>query len=192
MSRAANLDYGRVLWRAGHLEEAEAQFRAMIRRDPTFSSAWGNLANVLVDARDFDGAKEAIEQSLKLSPLWEGLEGRLLRRIEAFDLRDSLGVPYELPAEWAEECERPQPFGYLQGVTECVELLVVAGQVERVVERLDTFPVGSNLGFPFDPVWNLVLHDPRIQDRKAAELAFLGHSPVARGSPGGEESAPSS
>lgn len=178
LSRAANLDYGRVLQRARKFEQAEAQFRAMIRRDPTFSSAWGNLANVLVELQDYDGAEAAIEQSLRLSPLWEGLEGRLLRRIDALRRRDTLGVPYELPPEWTDECARPQPFGYLQGVTECLELLIVAGQVERVVERLEDFPVGSNLGFSFDPVWDLVLDDPRIQARKAAEMSILGHDPA--------------
>ncbi len=68
---------------------------------------------------------------------------------------------------------RTEPFGYLQGVTECLELLAVAGQVDELAERLEEFPLGSNLGFPFDPVWDLVLDDPRIRARKDAEMAIL-------------------
>ncbi|MCL7966075.1 MAG: hypothetical protein M8857_03125, partial [marine benthic group bacterium] len=66
----------------------------------------------------------------------------------------------------------------LQGVTECLELLAAAGRVEELVARLEEFPIGSNLGFPFDPIWDLVVDDPRIQARKDAELAILaGEAP---------------
>ena len=132
MSRAANLDLGRNLQRAGRLEEAARQFRKMIRRDPAFSSAWGNLAAVHIDAGAYDSARAAIEQSAKIrGELWEGLEGRLLRRIHALELRDSLGVPYEMPGEWAAECATDEPFGYLQGGSECLELKVIAGQLDE-------------------------------------------------------------
>jgi|AP12_2_1047962.scaffolds.fasta_scaffold01950_2 adenylate cyclase len=176
MSRAANLDYGRDLLRARRPLEAAAQFRKMIARDPAWSSAWGNLGNAHVDAGAYDSAAAAIAQSARLGPIWEGLEGRLQRRMEALKRREAEGVPFELPAAWNSECDKEQPFGYLQGVTECLELLAAAGQVDRLVERLDRFPIGSNLGFPFDPIWDLVLDDPRIRDRKAAEMAVLAGS----------------
>lgn len=134
MSRAANLDLGRSLQRAGRLEAAATQFRKMIRRDPAFSSAWGNLAAVHVDAGAFDSARAAIEQSTKIRPPWQGLEGRLLRRIRAFELRDSLGTPYELPGDWVAECDSDEPFGYLQGDSECLELKVIANQLDETVD----------------------------------------------------------
>jgi len=178
MSRAANLDYGRSLMRAGRLDEAAAQFKKMIARDPGWTSGWGNLANVYVDAGQYDSARIAIEQSARLKPIWEGLEGRALRRIELLERRESEPLPLELPESWRAECDSDRPFGYLQGVTECLELLAAAGRVDELAERLDRFPVGSNLGFPFDPIWDLVLDDPRIQARKEAELAILaGESP---------------
>lgn len=175
MSRAANLDFGRTLQRAGRYEEAANQFRKMIRRDPTWSSAWGNLAAVHVDAGAFDSARAAVEQSARIRPTWTGLEDRALRRVRALERRDSLGVPHDLPDEWARECASDEPFGYMQGVTECLELRVVAGQVDAVVELLGDFPVGANLGFPTDPVWDLVMDDPRVRARRNVELAILGH-----------------
>ena len=178
MSRAANLDYGRSLMRAGRLHEAAAQFRKMIVRDPTWTSGWGNLANVYVDAGQYDSARIAIEQSARLKPIWEGLEGRALRRIELLERREVEDLPLELPGKWREECDSDRPFGYLQGVTECLELLAAAGRVDELAERLDRFPVGSNLGFPFDPIWDLVIDDPRILARKDAEMAILaGENP---------------
>jgi len=178
MSRAANLDYGRSLMRAGRLDEAAAQFRKMIVRDPTWTSGWGNLANVYVDAGQYDSARIAIEQSARLKPIWEGLEGRALRRIELLERREVEELPLELPGKWREECDSDRPFGYLQGVTECLELLAAAGRVDELAERLDRFPVGSNLGFPFDPIWDLVIDDPRIRARKDAEMAILaGENP---------------
>jgi adenylate cyclase len=178
MSRAANLDYGRSLMRAGRLEEAAAQFRKMIARDPAWTSGWGNLANVHVDAGQFDSARAAIEQSARIKPIWEGLEGRALRRIELLERREVEVLPLELPEEWRATCESDRPFGYLQGVTECLELLAAAGRVDELVARLEEFPIGSNLGFPFDPIWDLVIDDPRIRARKEAEMAILaGESP---------------
>lgn len=178
MSRAANLDYGRGLMRAGRLDEAAAQFRKLIARDPTWSSAWGNLGNVHLEAGAYDSALAAVAQSARIKPPWQGLESRIERRVRAMRLRETEGVPFELPEEWQVECASDRPFGYLQGVTECLELLAVAGQVDELVTRLDDFPLGSNLGFAFDPVWDLVLDDPRIQARKDAELAILaGESP---------------
>jgi adenylate cyclase len=178
MSRAANLDYGRSLMRAGRLDEAAAQFRKMMVRDPTWTSGWGNLANVYVDAGQYDSARIAIEQSARLKPIWEGLEGRALRRIELLERREVEDLPLELPGKWREECDSDRPFGYLQGVTECLELLAAAGRVDELAERLDRFPVGSNLGFPFDPIWDLVIDDPRIRARKDAEMAILaGENP---------------
>lgn len=173
MSRAANLDYGRDLWRARRFDEAAAQFRKMIARDPTWSSGWGNLASVHVDAGAFDSARAALAQSARLRPPWQGLEMRAERRMRALEMRETEGVPYELPAEWQAECATDRPFGYLQGVTECLELLAAAGQVDELAERLERFPVGSNLGFAFDVIWDLVLDDPRIRARKEAELAVL-------------------
>ena len=173
MSRAANLDYGRGLWRARRFDEAAEQFRKMIVRDPTWPSAWGNLANVHVDVGAFDSARAALAQSARLRPPWQGLEMRTERRMLALEMRETEGVPYPLPAEWAAECATDRPFGYLQGVTECLELLAAAGQVDELAERLERFPVGRNLGFPFDVIWDLVLDDPRIRARKEAEMAVL-------------------
>jgi tetratricopeptide (TPR) repeat protein len=173
MSRAANLDLGRGLQRAGHLEEAKAQFRKMIARDPTWSSPWGNLANVYIDAGQYDSAEAAIAQSGRIRPPWQGLELRAQRRIEALRRRETEGVPFDLPADWKAECDSERPFGYLQGVTECLELLAAAGQTDELVRRLGEFPVGSNLGLPFDPIWDLVMDDPRIRARRDAELALL-------------------
>jgi TolB-like protein/thioredoxin-like negative regulator of GroEL len=173
MSRAANLDYGRDLWRARRFDEAAAQFRKMIARDPTWSSAWGNLASMYVDAGAFDSARAALARSARLRAPWQGLELRAERRMRALERREREGVPFELPAEWAAECATDRPFGYLQGVTECLELLAAAGQVDALAGRLERFPVGSNLGFPFDLIWDHVLDDPRIRARKEAELAVL-------------------
>ncbi len=173
MSRAANLDYGRSLERARRFEEATAQFRKMIARDPAWPSAWGNLANVLIHMGAYDSAEAAIEQSARIRPLWAGLEERALRRMEMLRRREVEGVPIELPSAWKAECASQRPFGYMQGVTECLELLAAAGQVDSLAARLETFPLGSNLGFPFDPIWDLVLDDPRIRARKDAELAIL-------------------
>ncbi|MCL7968529.1 MAG: tetratricopeptide repeat protein [marine benthic group bacterium] len=178
MSRAANLDYARNLNRAGRNEEAAAYFKKLIERDPAWPSLWGNLANVYMDIGAYDSAEAAIAQSEKIKPLWDGLEKRALRRIRALRMRESEGVPFDLPPEWQIECDRENPFGYLQGVTECLELLAAAGRVEELVARLEEFPIGSNLGFPFDPIWDLVVDDPRIQARKDAELAILaGEAP---------------
>ncbi|MCL7938255.1 MAG: tetratricopeptide repeat protein, partial [marine benthic group bacterium] len=168
MSRAANLDYARNLNRAGRNEEAAAYFKKLIERDPAWPSLWGNLANVYMDIGAYDSAEAAIAQSEKIKPLWDGLEKRALRRIRALRMRESEGVPFDLPPEWQIECDRENPFGYLQGVTECLELLAAAGRVEELVARLEEFPIGSNLGFPFDPIWDLVVDDPRIQARKDA------------------------
>jgi TolB-like protein len=173
MSRAANLDYGRTLERARRFEEAAAQFRKMIARDPTWPSAWGNLANVYIHMGAYDSAEAAIEQSAQIHPLWKGLEERALRRLQALRRREAEGVPFELTAAWKAECASERPFGYMQGVTECLELLAAAGQVDSLAARLETFPLGSNLGFPFDPIWDLVVDDPRIAARKRAELAIL-------------------
>ncbi|MCL7967167.1 MAG: tetratricopeptide repeat protein, partial [marine benthic group bacterium] len=159
MSRAANLDYARNLNRAGRNEEAAAYFKKLIERDPAWPSLWGNLANVYMDIGAYDSAEAAIAQSEKIKPLWDGLEKRALRRIRALRMRESEGVPFDLPPEWQIECDRENPFGYLQGVTECLELLAAAGRVEELVARLEEFPIGSNLGFPFDPIWDLVVDD---------------------------------
>jgi TolB-like protein len=178
MSRAANLDYARNLNRAGRNDEAAAYFKKLIARDPAWPSLWGNLANVYVDVGAYDSAEAAIAQSEKIKPLWEGLERRALRRIRAMRMRESEGVPYDLLPEWRLECDREYPFGYLQGVTECLELLAIAGQVDELAERIETFPPGHSMGMAFDPVWDLVIDDPRIQARKDAELAILaGESP---------------
>lgn len=178
MSRAANLDYGRNLMRAGRLGEAVAQFKKMIDRDPGWTSGWGNLANVYMDAGQYDSARAAIEQSARIKPIWEGLEGRALRRIQLLERREVEELPLELPQEWRRECDSDRPFGYLQGVTECLELLAAAGRVDELVARLEEFPIGSNLGFPFDPIWDLVVDDPRIHARKDAEMAILaGEAP---------------
>lgn len=178
MSRAANLDYGRNLTRAGRFEEAVAQFRKLIARDPAWPSLWGNLANVYVDMGAYDSAELAIAQSERIKPLWEGLEQRALRRIQALRRRDSEGVPFELPLEWQAECDGESPFGYKQGDTECLELLAIAGQVDELAERMETFPPGHSMGLAFDPVWDLVLEDPRIRARKDAEMAILaGEAP---------------
>jgi TolB-like protein len=173
LSRAANLDYGRTLERARRFEEAAAQFRKMIARDPAWPSAWGNLANVYIHMGAYDSAEAAIAQSGRIRPLWAGLEERALRRMEALRRREAEGVPFELPAAWKAECASKRPFGYMQGVTECLELLAAAGQVDELAARLEDFPPGSNLGFPFDPIWDLVLDDPRIAARKQAEMAIL-------------------
>lgn len=173
MSRAANLDYGRTLERARRFEEAAAQFRKMIARDPAWPSAWGNLANVHIHMGAYDSAEAAIEQSARIRPLWAGLEERALRRMEVLRRREAEGVPVELPDAWKAECASERPFGYMQGVTECLELLAAAGQTDSLAARLETFPLGSNLGFPFDPIWDLVLDDPRIANRKRTELAIL-------------------
>jgi hypothetical protein len=121
----------------------------------------------------YDSAEVAIAQSGRIRPLWAGLEERALRRMRALRRRDAEGVPFELTAAWKAECGSERPFGYMQGVTECLELLAAAGQVDSLAARLETFPLGSNLGFPFDPIWDLVLDDPRIAARKRAELAIL-------------------
>jgi TolB-like protein len=178
MSRAANLDYGRSLQRAGRLDEAAAQFRKMIARDPTWTSVWGNLAWVYVDAGQYDSARIAFEQSARLAPVWEGLDEQALRRIELLERREREAIPLKLPEEWRVECDSARLFGYLQEVPECLELLAAAGRVDELAEQLDRFQVGSILGFPFDPIWDLVIDDPRIRARKDAEMAILaGENP---------------
>jgi tetratricopeptide (TPR) repeat protein len=178
MSRAANLDYARNLNRTGRNDEAAAQFKKLIARDPTWPSLWGNLANVYVDMGAYDSAEAAIAQSEKIKPLWEGLEQRALRRIRALRMRESEGVPFDLPPEWQSECDRENPFGYLQGDTECLELLAIAGQVDELARRMETFPPGHSMGMAFDPVWDFVIEDSRIRARKDAEMAILaGEAP---------------
>jgi tetratricopeptide (TPR) repeat protein len=56
--------------RAGAASEAEAAYRAAVKADPSFASAWYNLADVLDDQRRIDEAIECLKRALGADPTY--------------------------------------------------------------------------------------------------------------------------
>ncbi|HEY7791042.1 MAG TPA: carboxypeptidase regulatory-like domain-containing protein [Vicinamibacterales bacterium] len=59
---------GVYLWNAGRVDEARQVFEQVLRRDPGNADAHFELALALINAHDVAGAREHLEQYLKLAP----------------------------------------------------------------------------------------------------------------------------
>jgi tetratricopeptide (TPR) repeat protein len=62
---------GFIFWREGELDAAEREFRAAVAVKPEFAIAHLNIARVLMDRGDYDGAVSKLREALELSPTRE-------------------------------------------------------------------------------------------------------------------------
>ena len=67
-SASAVFNQGVILWNAGKIPEAKAQFEQAVKLDPNMAEAHYWLGMALVNAGDTAGAKPKFEQYLKLAP----------------------------------------------------------------------------------------------------------------------------
>ena len=63
------LDTRGLVWlEEGRFEDAAASFRAAVRSDPHYASAWSHYGRALVMSGEVDGAREALTRALALHP----------------------------------------------------------------------------------------------------------------------------
>ncbi len=63
------INYGNALKKLGRVDDADAQYRRVLARDPRNATAWFNLGNLMRDARhDARGAVEAFRHATESDP----------------------------------------------------------------------------------------------------------------------------
>jgi tetratricopeptide (TPR) repeat protein len=95
----APFNLGNALRSIGRNLESEAAYRAAVRADPNFASAWYNLADVLDDQRRINEAIECLERALTADPQYADAMFKLA-------LLQRLGNYAEAATWWARYLER--------------------------------------------------------------------------------------
>lgn len=76
------LGAGNSAYASGRLEDAATAFRAAIAAHPGSAPAYNNLATVLAELRDFDGARDAAQRAVAIGGEWRESAQATLDQIE--------------------------------------------------------------------------------------------------------------
>ena len=125
-----------LLWAAGQYDLVRALAERQVMNDPLFEDAWSRRVNVELHARDFDAARESLEQA-------RGILGRSVLPNEEF--RIAL-----LEGDRANALELLQVFPNREGAMVMAALngdravaMPIADEMEK---RYETLPAGAHLG----------------------------------------------
>jgi tetratricopeptide (TPR) repeat protein len=64
----AHVELGSTAFRSGRLDEAKLEFKRALELDPKQSMAWGNLAALLYQNKEYDGAEETARDGIRNVP----------------------------------------------------------------------------------------------------------------------------
>ncbi len=154
---------GHALNMAGRVADAEAQLRATLERDPTFSYAWSELGLVLLRQHRPGEAIAALRKALAFEGehSWAGYLGQLGYMYGATGQTDSArAVLRALRDTRTRRYVSPGAIAMVQ--VSLGQIDSAFASLETAIDTSDPFLAADN-GFPVDPMYDVLRRDPRFQ-----------------------------